>query len=208
MLDYYQRGGVAGGQTQVQIDLSALYQGARPAYMVAAVCDAASAVADMRYNPFSFNEGVIRSNYYGGLKNVYTLVGGRQFPRRVFDLVNTSGVGAAPDAPNTMARHRQYREFLQTTKAGYMGANKPFINFLNYCLDYSIYVFWFNAIESVDQLTLTEDVNIEFHATAFSDVALPTNLAIHTVCYVPAVLEIDAARNTSLVTRSGEQLLF
>ena len=202
MTSIYQRSNVTGGATSVAIDLSAVYQGARPKMVAVLIQDNAASQNNYLFNPMIFSDAIYRRTIttLGGVSNLYVLINGQQIPRRPYELQ------ASNSGRNKL---RQYRDFVQGSSAGWSMKAQPMMSFLQYCDLYSVYLFWSDPLQELhDQWTATEDVNLEVHGVLNSSAALPAAIAVHTICYVPGVLEVDGARSVKLVTRSGELLSF
>lgn len=203
-------------QFATSIDLSSVYQGTKPKWVAVGIQDNSllnnltvndiSNQFGINVNPFWMSQGSTNTDASGtvqtGITNyvnqIFILVNGKQYPQN------------RPYQSSTfMQRSREYRAYQQISAVTYPNTEEPLISFQHYIGAYCWFFFLIDPSESNDSWGLTEDVNIEVHATLASSITTPANpsqLAVHIISYVPAMLEIDGARTCTMKTKSGAVL--
>lgn len=196
------------------IDLSSVYQGTKPKFVAVGIQDNAllanltqnDILANINVNPFWMSQGSANTNYYitnSGISNyvnqIFILVNGKQYPQN------------RPYQSNAFSqRSREYRAYQQIAATTYPNTEEPLVSYQHYIGAYCWFFFLIDPSESSDTWGLTEDVNIEVHATIAPSIAgavtNPTQVAVHIIAYVPAMLEIDGARTCTMKTKSGAVL--
>ena len=184
----------AAGATSVAVDLSSVYQGAQPKALCV-FAQNSTFQSSFEEDIFWFDEGTEQN--YGGFTNLFILVNGRQIPRRPYEMQGL----------NKTSKFRQYRDFIQGSAAGWSDKKTNMLSFLQYCMNHPVYLFWIDPLEELhDQYTPTQDVNIEVHGVIQSNLGFASNISVHVIALVPAVLEIDGSRAVKVVSRSRELL--
>jgi len=178
-------------------DLVSVHKGMRPKFVLVMITDQATTAGNWLSNPYYISEGDIgtvagantpKQNY---VSYIYLKVNGKQYPiRKGYD-------------PSSIYGHqRDYRALLTSCAdgVGLPAMDGTLITYRHYGSNYTIYCFQLTPEEgNSDEFFLTEDTNVELHGT-FS-VATQAQQIVHTIAYVPAVLNIDSARVCSVSFR-------
>lgn len=202
----YQKQVQAVGIGANSINLANVYQGSKPKFVLVGIQDnneLGNTVTNYDYdadaNPLIMDQCNGVGTDFGAtyVDDIYILVNGKQYPSpRPYNIATSSSI----------SRVREYRAYEQIAKTSFPNSEEPLISYAQYISNYMWFVFLIDPSESDDVWSLTEDVNIEVHAHLTNVQAGVTNAAVHTIAYVPAVLQIDGARVCELKTKSGAVL--
>jgi len=201
MMEYSSQAFTGGGGVSLPITISNLYSGSKPKFVLVGFQDYLSTTNNTNYNPYYMSEGGDGTVEKGCFASqLAILVNSKQIPPR------------RPYQPLSPVSHvRDYRALAELNIDGFPAHSTALINYMQYCLNYTWYVFVIDSISDMDVYSPTEDVVIDVQGTLSAvdgDTLVAGNIICHMISYVPAVLKCDASRNCEIVSKSGVPITY